>query len=492
MQNTKRIPIVTASHNDICLSTVFEAALNIDKRAFMKMFAPIIMYAVFGTIVSTCLTAAIVFYGAPLFHTAAIPFVECLAFGALISSIDPIAVLSVLSNMGMSDKDAIYVLIFGESLLNDGVAIVLFQTLMNFMDESIVIDSEAMWLATVHFFVISFGSLLVGLTCGVAATAYFWIMKGIQTPLVEVLTFLCWAFVPYYISDGIEWSGIVSIVAAGFFMDIYVIGSRMNLSLNDGASTPDSQNVLQSRSRSGIFSQEGFLSSKAKNHIGFVTEINSTLMETAIFAYLGLFLFNKRYHWTFGLPALAVFSCLASRSIMIFLATGITNILGKILHATKHRSFKDDCSRGRLGTIAAKKDDTQAATQGRIDIRMQLVLIFAGLRGAMSFALVETIPMFDTRTHQGSRFKPELKAMTSACIVFTVFILGGSTYYLLERLGLGPSPKEEETVEMVSLLALSRENSLGDDDDEEDVWSGESNGDGARRRRRSGVLPCPR
>jgi NhaP-type Na+/H+ or K+/H+ antiporter len=59
--------------------------------------------------------------------------VEALTFGALISSIDPIAVLSVLSNMGMTDTDTIYVLIFGESLLNDGVAIVLFETLGKFV-----------------------------------------------------------------------------------------------------------------------------------------------------------------------------------------------------------------------------------------------------------------------------------------------------------------------------------------------------------------------
>ena len=93
---------------------------------------------------STLLSAAIVYYGTAYFNFCAnIPFVESLAFGALISSIDPIAVLSVLNNMGMSDKDPIYVLIFGESLLNDGVAIVLFQTLVHFMDEKIVIDSEA-------------------------------------------------------------------------------------------------------------------------------------------------------------------------------------------------------------------------------------------------------------------------------------------------------------------------------------------------------------
>ena len=467
----------------MCFSLVFEAALNIDKGVFMHMLVPIMMFAVFGTLMSTCLTAGIIFYGSPLLNTA-IPFVECLAFGALISSIDPIAVLSVLNNMGMSNKDAIYVLIFGESLLNDGVAIVLFQTLLHFMDESIVIDSEAVWLASLHFLVIAVGSLLVGLACGAAATAYFWLMKGIQTPLVEVLTFLCWAFVPYYISDGIEWSGIVSIVAAGFFMDIYVIGNRTDIDASSDSSNSETNNMASQRTkRSGIFSQEGFLSSKAKTHIGFVTEINSTLMETAIFAYLGIFLFNKRYHWSLGLPALAVFSCIASRSLMIFFAAGIANMVGK-LAAISRRSFKNNC---RPTSAPNQKREEMIKEHTKIDGRMQLVLIFAGLRGAMSFALVETVPMFDTQTHQGSRFKPELKAMTSACIVFTVFVLGGSTYYLLERLGLGPASKDDNAVELVSLLNRSREDDV---EDEEEIWAGEANSNGTRRRKHFRV-PCP-
>lgn len=86
-----------------------------------------------------------------------------------------------------------------------------------------------------------------------------------------------------------------------------------------------------------------------------------------------------------------------------------------------------------------------------IDSRMQLVLWFAGLRGAMSFALVEHIPLYDPVTGLGSRLKPELKAMTSACIIFTVFVLGGYTYYMMERMGLAPS-KESKSIEMKSLL----------------------------------------
>ena len=411
------------------------------------MLIPIVLLALFGTIMSALLTAAMVFYGTRAIQgCTSIPFIESLTFGALISSIDPIAVLSVLSNMGMSDKDQIYVIIFGESLLNDGVAIVLFQTLLNFMDENIVIDSEAVYLATLQFLVIAFGSLFVGLASGLAATVYFWLMQGIQTPLVEVIMFICWAFIPYYVCDGIEWSGIVSIVAVGFFMDMYIIGHKNesdNTDENNGKNSSSSSLVAKKRqARRPMFSQEGFLSSKAKNHIRFVTEINSTLMETAIFAYLGIFLFNKRYHWSFWIPAVAIFSCMCSRALTVWISSFISNIITRVSSLGAHRLNRS------CGNNISNDNKPKHLI---IDGRMQTVLIFAGLRGAMSFALVETVPMFDESSKQGSRFKPELKAMTSACIVFTVFIMGGYTDYLLEKVGMKPS-RETEEFEMVSLI----------------------------------------
>jgi NhaP-type Na+/H+ or K+/H+ antiporter len=94
---------------------VFEAALSIDKRSFNRHGVPILLYAVLGTLLATGLTAVVVHEGSKYLHEycETIPFIEALTFGALISSIDPIAVLSVLSNIGMTDTDTIYVVIFG-------------------------------------------------------------------------------------------------------------------------------------------------------------------------------------------------------------------------------------------------------------------------------------------------------------------------------------------------------------------------------------------
>jgi NhaP-type Na+/H+ and K+/H+ antiporters len=55
------------------------------------------------------------------------------------------------------------------------------------------------------------------------------------------------------------------------------------------------------------------------------------------------------------------------------------------------------------------------------------------MRGAVSLALVENIPLYDAVTKHGSQFKPALKAMTSSSIIFTVFVFGASTYFTLKK-----------------------------------------------------------
>ena len=476
---------------------VFEAALSIDKSSLFLHFGPIIIYSILGTIFSTFLTAAIVAKGSFLLPNEVcptIPFVESLTFGALISSIDPIAVLSVLNSMGMDDTDAIYVLIFGESLLNDGVAIVLFQTLVHFLDDALVIDGHAAWAAACHFVVVGVGSVFIGLISGACCTCYFYFMRGMQTPLVEVLIFLCWAFIPYYICDGVEWSGIVAIVAAGLVMDLYVVGQTSKTGTDESTLSPNSGNggstkngySLRGPRRSRIFTLDGHLSEVAKSHIHFVTEINATLMETAIFSYLGLFLFNSRYHWNYGLCFIAILSCVLSRAIMVPALSFVANWFNGISILTTIRSFNmaslSSSNRSIDGSVMSEK-----RLGVFIDFRMQIVLWFAGLRGAMSFALVENIPLFDTVTGQGSRMKPELKAMTSASIVFSVFVLGGLTSYITERLGMSLK-RDEHMLEMGTSLVRDAKERNGTSDGLPLVERGKDNdsGEGISVRQRGG------
>ena len=46
------------------------------------------------------------------------------------------------------------------------------------------------------------------------------------SPAREVGSFFIWALVPFYISESLQWSGIVSLVGIGFFMDIYIASPK--------------------------------------------------------------------------------------------------------------------------------------------------------------------------------------------------------------------------------------------------------------------------
>jgi NhaP-type Na+/H+ and K+/H+ antiporters len=142
---------------------IFDAALSVSKTEFRKRKFPIIMFAVIGTILSTFFTGYLVHYGSWISSASTIPVLDSLVFGALISSIDPVAILSVLSSLNMGQNDTIFILIFGESLLNDGVAITMFHALVGeYQEGSLVIGLHTILNILFQSLVVGFGSIFIG------------------------------------------------------------------------------------------------------------------------------------------------------------------------------------------------------------------------------------------------------------------------------------------------------------------------------------------
>jgi sodium/hydrogen exchanger 8 len=113
---------------------IFEAGYSLKKRSFFANFWTISLYAVGGTIVSTFVIGYLVYYAGVLRLVpidASSP-VEALMFGALISAVDPVATLSIMGNPEINCDRLLYSLVFGESVLNDAVSIVLFHTFATF------------------------------------------------------------------------------------------------------------------------------------------------------------------------------------------------------------------------------------------------------------------------------------------------------------------------------------------------------------------------
>jgi len=102
---------------------LFAAALHVEIEDLLKQKYVIALLASVGLLISSFMVAGIVYYFSGLLSFQ-IPFIYALIFGALISPTDPIAVLAIFKTVGA--PKSLETKVAGESLFNDGVAIVLF------------------------------------------------------------------------------------------------------------------------------------------------------------------------------------------------------------------------------------------------------------------------------------------------------------------------------------------------------------------------------
>jgi hypothetical protein len=131
----------------------------------------------------------------------------------------------------------------------------------------------------------------------------------------------------------------------------------------------------------------------------------------------------------------------------------------------------------RPAVINLNDDDDSIRNGPRVylDSKTQFILFSAGIRGAVSMALVQNIPIYDSVTKQGSHFKAELKAMTSATIVVLLFVFGAITYFTVQR-DVNRGPLEESGTLSDRLLQNQRFSVLASDDGEPDDGDDGDNG----------------
>mmetsp|Transcript_17674 Transcript_17674/g.41572 ORF Transcript_17674/g.41572 Transcript_17674/m.41572 type:complete len:306 (-) Transcript_17674:42-959(-) len=231
----------------------------------------------------------------------------------------------------------------------------------------------------------------------------------------------------------------------GFMLDYFVIGgfederaewntlSQMDSNMEESETPvePFSQRFQQWCNQA--FSGKGHLQREARSHIGYVAEVISSVVETAIFAYLGLFLFNDK-EGNFKLTAAGIFACVSSRAGMVVVLCALINLCVFFDVEMKLTNLWRTL-RGRGDTVVARQA-YEAGQKAFLGPRTQFILFTAGIRGAVSYALVQNIPVYDSVSRHGSVFKGELRAMTSATIVGVLFVFGALTYFGVDRGGI--------------------------------------------------------
>ncbi len=185
---------------------LFAGALHIDLSLLRAYRWQVAALALIGTLVSTAIVGIGLFWLLPPLGLF-LPLTWCLVFGALISPTDPIAVIGILRNAGVSPD--LSVVVSGESLFNDGVGVVLFALLVGIASsEHTPSAAEAGMLLMRE----AGGGFLLG---GILGWVLFVLLRSIGNYKVEVLLTLAGVLGGYELAHQLHVSGPLAMVVAG-------------------------------------------------------------------------------------------------------------------------------------------------------------------------------------------------------------------------------------------------------------------------------------
>ncbi len=190
---------------------VFESAYAIEVNEFRKNVGAVLLLAVPALVMSTVAVAALMI--ALTGSTWGWGWHVALVFGALISATDPVAVVAIFRELGVSKR--LGVLVEGESLLNDGTSIVVFTLLVKMLSGDVTEFSTTGALSS--FAVVVAGGIGVGLV--LAWVLSKWIEQLFNDPLSEITLTLLLAYSAMVIAEGmLHVSGVMAVVVAGLWM----------------------------------------------------------------------------------------------------------------------------------------------------------------------------------------------------------------------------------------------------------------------------------
>ncbi|HTE00378.1 MAG TPA: sodium:proton antiporter [Mucilaginibacter sp.] len=189
---------------------LFAGAIHIDADKLKKEFWPVITLATVGIFISTFLVSLMAYYLFQAFQLQ-VSYIHCLLFGALISPTDPIAVMAILKQAGI--PKSLELKIMGESLFNDGVAVVVFLTILEVASKGTG-DFSASG-AAILFLKEAGGGLLFGGLMGYIA---YFLIRSIDNYRVEVLITLAVVMCGYTLADDLHVSGPLAIIVTGIIV----------------------------------------------------------------------------------------------------------------------------------------------------------------------------------------------------------------------------------------------------------------------------------
>ncbi|XP_029022378.1 sodium/hydrogen exchanger 3.1 isoform X2 [Betta splendens] len=271
---------------------ILDTGYSMPNKLFFSNLGGILVYAVIGTCWNAA-TLGLSLWGCDkggAMGEVHIGLLQYLLFGSLIAAVDPVAVIAVFEQVHVNE--VLFIMVFGESLLNDGVTVVLF----NVFDAFVTLGGENINAAEIFkgifsFFVVAFGGSLVGFVFGILISLLTRCTKNIQ--IIEAGFVFVLGYLSYLTAEMLSLSAILSIVFCGICCQKY-INANMD---------PDSVSTVR-----------------------HAMKVFANGSETIIFVFLGISAIDKSiWVWNTGFILLTLLFVIVYRFIGTFLLTWILN-----------------------------------------------------------------------------------------------------------------------------------------------------------------------
>ncbi|XP_060113899.1 sodium/hydrogen exchanger 1 [Heteronotia binoei] len=268
---------------------ILDAGYFLPLRQFTENLGTILMFAVLGTLWNAFFVGALLYCVCQISVTGLshIGLLANLLFGSIISAVDPVAVLAVFEEIHINEL--LHILVFGESLLNDAVTVVLYHLFDEFATLDKITFTDII-LGFLSFFVVSLGGVFVGVVYGI--TAAFTSRFTSHIRVIEPLFVFLYSYMAYLSAELFHLSGIMALIAAGVVMRPYV---------------------------------EANISHKSHTTIKYFLKMWSSVSETLIFIFLGVSTVAGKHRWDWTFVICTLIFCLIARVLGVLGLTWFIN-----------------------------------------------------------------------------------------------------------------------------------------------------------------------
>ncbi|KAK1228363.1 monovalent cation:H+ antiporter, CPA1 (nhx1) [Marasmius sp. AFHP31] len=360
---------------------ILNSGYELKQENFFRNFGSILTFAFLGTFISAVGVGMLVYiYQFLGLEGLELGLVECLAFGSTLSATDPVTILAIFNQYKVDPK--LYTIIFGESLLNDAVSIVMYETLSHFHGtEEIYVQSI---FHGIGIFLLSFSvSMALGVAIGLLTSLMLKHSSLNLYPQIESCLIALLAYTSYFLSNGLTMSGIVSLLFCGITLKHYAYHT---------------------------------MSRRTQRTTKYIFATLAQLSENFIFIYLGLALFtsapnrNEERVGNYVKPlfiAITTVAVIFTRYAAVFPLSELINFFLRHARGQRHEELPHS---------------------------YQMMLFWAGLRGAVGVALAAGFEGNNAHT---------LRTTVLVVVVLTVLFFGGTTARMLEVLGIRTGVEDE-------------------------------------------------